>query len=172
MRPSIRSRWLCALLLGAAFQQAPADSGRLRSSKPAGPFLVTLFTMPEPLTPGPADFSVMVQDAASGQILSDAAVTLDLDTSDGKALHVEAGHAAATNKLLQAAEFSIPSTGVWHVHLDISQANRHAACETEIVVQPGSRTSLLVWIFALFPVAAIALFVLHQRQKSMQQRTH
>lgn len=169
MTKSLRSASLCALIACLTSQAAYADSGRLRFSKTAGPFQVTLFTTPEPLTPGPADFSVMVQDAATGQILSNAEVLLQLDQPGASSIHAQATHALATNKLLQAAEFSLPFAGSWHLHLDITQASAHAAIDTDIAVQPGSRNTLLIWLFALLPCFAVGLFVLHQRQKLSRQ---
>ncbi len=143
-----------------------ADGGRLRFSRPTGPFLVTLFTMPEPLTPGPSDFSVMIQDAKTGDILSDAAVTLQLTSSEGATINAVASHGIATNRLLQAAQFDIPSSGNWHIHLHVEQGTRTSSLDADIPVQPGSRKAVLAWIFALLPVLAVLLFIFHQRQKA------
>ena len=147
-----------------------ADGGRLRFSKPAGPFLVTLFTTPEPLTPGPADFSVMVQDAKSGDVLSDALVTLHLTSSQGGSISVAASHGIAVNRLLEAAQFNIPTSGTWTLHLDVQQGTQHSSLDSDIPVQPGSRKAALVWVFALLPVLALLLFILHQRQKAFLAR--
>ena len=158
------------LLLLCLSLTAFADGGRLRFSKPAGPFLVTLFTTPEPLTPGPADFSVMIQDAKTGDILSDAVVTLKLTPSAGATINVLASHGIATNRLLQAAQFDIPSSGNWHVHLNVTQGTQTSSVDEDIPVQPGSRKAALAWVFALLPLVAVLLFILHQRQKAFLER--
>ena len=147
-----------------------ADGGRLRFSNAAGPFLVTLFTTPEPLTPGPSDFSVMIQDAKTGDILSDAAVSLQLTSNQGATINAVASHGIATNRLLQAAQFDIPSSGNWHVHLDVTQGTQTSSLVEDISVQPGSRKAALAWVFALLPVLAVLLFILHQRQKAFLAR--
>ncbi len=170
MSKPLRSIWIYALVTGALLHLAHADGGRLRFSRNTGPFIVTLFTAPEPLTPGPVDFSVMVQDAATGEILPSASILLNLDSTNGRAISVSTNHKAATNKLLQAAEVILPTTGKWHVHLEVAKASRHAACDSEIVVQPGSRMFLQIWIFALLPVVATVLFVLHQRQRQLREQ--
>jgi hypothetical protein len=158
---------ICILLSLACCPIALADGGRLRFSKAAGPFLVTLFTTPEPLTPGPADFSVMVQDASSGSILSDAQVVLTLTPADASSppLIATATHGIATNRILQAAEFNLPKSGVWKLHLDIRDHTQSATIDTPIEIEKGSRKLPLIWIFATLPLLAILLFTLHQRQK-------
>ncbi len=154
------------LLLACTCYVVRADGGRLRFSKPAGPFLVTLFTMPEPLTPGPADFSVMVQDSATGHVLSDAAIQMHWTGPDGRVIEANALRGTAVNKLLSAANVSLPSSGTWHLEIDIQQGSRVGECGSTIIVEPGSRVAGLVWTFALLPVLACLLFVLNQRQKA------
>ena len=161
------SRLICvAVLFISLSATAFADGGRLRFSKPSGPFLVTLFTTPEPLTPGPSDFSVMIQDAKTGDILSDAAVTLQLTSAQGVTINAVATHGIATNRLLQAAQFNIPSSGNWHLHLDIQQGTKTSSVDADMPVQQGSRRAALVWTFTALPLLAILLFILHQRQKA------
>jgi hypothetical protein len=168
----MKRAFIVAVLIASCFNHAHADGGRLRFSSPAGPFLVTLFTTPEPLTPGPADFSVMVQDAKSGEILPDAQVTFDLVSRDdpAAALHAAATHGIATNRLLQAAELDLPRNGMWTLHLNIRQGDRSAALDAPIIVDRGSRKSKFVWIFVSLPILAIILFVFHQRQKMYLSR--
>jgi hypothetical protein len=151
--------FICACNVGRA------DGGRLRFSKPAGPFIVTLFTTPEPLTPGTADFSVMVQDRVGGQVISNADVELRWVSPDGRILSASAKRGAAVNQLLEAAEVNLPTAGVWRVAIEIRDGDRAATCDAEITVERGSRKTTLIWIFTLLPALAIALFVLHQRQK-------
>ncbi len=156
------------LLLVSLSISAFADGGRLRFSRTAGPFLVTLFTTPEPLTPGPADFSVMIQDAKTGDILPDAHVMLTLTPpgASSSRLVAIAAHGIATNRLLQAAELNLPSNQTtWLLHLDIRSGAQMAAIDAPIEIENSSRQLLLIWIFAILPLAAILLFVLHQRQK-------
>jgi hypothetical protein len=160
-------RFICvAVLFISLSATALADGGRLRFSKPSGPFLVTLFTTPEPLTPGPSDFSVMIQDAKTGDILSDAAVTLHLTSAHGAIINAVATHGIATNRLLQAAQFNLPSSGNWHLHLDIQQGAKTSSVDADIPVQQGSRKAVLVWTFTALPLLAMLLFILHQRQKA------
>ena len=83
---------------------ALADGGHLRFSQAAGPFQVTLFTTPEPLTPGPADFSVMVQDGTTNQVLQDADIEITLTGPDGRVVAAHARAGLATNRFAAGSE--------------------------------------------------------------------
>ena len=145
---------------------ALADGGHLRFSQAAGPFQVTLFTTPEPLTPGPADFSVMVQDGTTNQVLQDADIEITLTGPDGRVVAAHARAGLATNRLLQAANVVLPVVGAWHVSVVVKQGGRAGSCDGALAVGAGSRRSYLVWIFSLLPVFATMLFVLNQKQKA------
>ncbi len=57
------------LAMGAT--AAHGDGGTMLLHQDAGPFTITLFAAPQPLQVGTADFSVMVQDRSSGEVLLD-----------------------------------------------------------------------------------------------------
>ena len=57
-----------------------ADGGLLRTRQQAGPFIVSIFTAPEPLRAGPVDVSVLVQ-SSGGAVLSDAVVDILLESA-------------------------------------------------------------------------------------------
>src|SRR5262249_156491 len=73
---------LCVFLLSSCHLitvspgHARADGGTVRLSQRAGGYQVTVFTEPTPLRAGPVDVSVLVQDAATGQALPGAQVTV------------------------------------------------------------------------------------------------
>ena len=161
--------FILVMLSVFACSAAFADGGHLRFSQAAGPFQVTLFTAPEPLTPGPADFSVMVQDGTSNQVLQDADIEITLTGPDARVVVAQARAGLATNKLLQAANVTLPVVGAWHVSVQVKQGGRVGSCDGDVVVGAGSRKSSLVWIFSLLPVFATMLFVLNQKQKNKVQ---
>lgn len=165
-----------ALALLAAAAIAHADGGRLRLHQSAGPFIVTLFTTPDPLVAGPADFSIAVERAAnqgSGQsLIQDADVTLILtpaDNSSGRMV-LTTSHAAATSRFLQAANFSLPHAGPWLVTVIVHQGNDTGRCSGSFIVEPvtlaGNDLALQV---ALIPLA-ILLFALHRGRKRAYRR--
>jgi hypothetical protein len=83
----------------------------------------------------------------------------------GPTIEAHASSGVATNRLMQAAEVTLPVAGKWHVAIHVSEGTRVATCDTDVKVETGSRKSIFVWIFSLLPVLAGALFALNQRQK-------
>src|SRR5947209_860762 len=95
---------------------ARADGGAVRLCERASGYQIAVFTSPTPLRAGPVDVSVLVQDAATGECVPDARVTVRLTAPEGgRALEFPATTEAATNKLFRAAEFQLPEPGWWDV---------------------------------------------------------
>jgi hypothetical protein len=167
----MRTRFRLVLLIVAIIacvQSARADGGRLRFRQPAGPFIVTLFTTPDPLTQGHADFSVAVERAGQPGLVEDADVQLILTPANGHALALHASHAAATSKWLQAANFSIPARGLWQVTVVVRRGNQIGQCSGAIRVGAAGPRDL-TW--DVLPVPLVGLFLLlHQRRKHKYSR--
>jgi hypothetical protein len=176
MRPttlSLRSISRALLVLLAALvsaHTASADGGRLRFRQHAGPFIITLFTTPDPLTRGPADFSVAVEHAGTPGLIQDANVDLILTPADGHGspMRLHASHAQATTKWLQAANFSIPARGLWRVTVIVRSGNESGKCSAQIRVGPAG-TRNLTWDILPVPLAAL-VFVLHRNRKRKYRR--
>ena len=144
-----------------------ADGGRLQFRKPAGPFMVTLFTTPDPLTPGPADFSVVIEQPGIPGVVGDAKVTFVLTPVDGKgkAITLHATHAQATTRFLQAANFTLPRQGVWKIAIQVEDRGTVSACSSFFRVEPPNLiTDEAVWQIAVVPLLVL-LFLLHQWRK-------
>lgn len=155
--------WLL-LLIGVA-ATALADGGRVRMQQASSEFIVTLFTAPEPLTTGDADFSVLVQDRASQQVLLDASVELQLTGPSGEAQVITLTRGQASNKLLQAAAVHLSSTGNWTAKVKVGRGPEQAECSTGFVVAENHSRRVIVLVFLILPLLAIALFVVHQKQR-------
>src|SRR5262245_39241390 len=73
---------LCVLLLSPCHLvtlspcHARADGGTVRLSRRAGGYRITVFTDPTPLRASPVDVGVLVQDAATGEAVPGAQVTV------------------------------------------------------------------------------------------------
>lgn len=163
MKP--RAAALLALLLFACVQCARADGGRLRFREPAGPFIVTLFTTPDPLTQGSADFSVAVEQTGHSGLVEDADVKLILTPATGNTqpIVLQASHAQATSKWLQAANFRIPARGVWQVIVVVNRGAQTGQCSGIVSVGAAGPRDLL-WDVLPVPLVALLLLV-HQRRK-------
>jgi hypothetical protein len=170
-KPKVFALW-CLLSLS---QAALADGGRLSLHERAGPFTVTLFTTPDPLTQGSADFSVAVErpgDLGLDQgLVEDAKVTLILTPLDatrpgsGQRLVLAATHAAASSAFLQAANFTLPAPGLWNITIVVQQGRDLGECAGVIDVLPYRvATDGIAWQIALVPLAML-LFAVHQARK-------
>jgi hypothetical protein len=144
---------------------ACADGGRLRFREPAGPFVVTLFTTPDPLAKGRADFSVAVEQAGEPGLVEDAQVDLVLTRADGQgsAMVLHASHAAATSKWLQAANFSLPAAGLWRVTVQVRRGAEAGQCSGQVRVEAAGARD---WMWDVLPVPLAGLFFLvHANRK-------
>lgn len=168
MRTRVRAV-LLALIALTGVHAARADGGRLRFRQPAGPFIVTLFTTPDPLTVGPADFSVAVERAGQPGLVEDADVTLVLTSSaHNQPIVLHATHAGATSKWLQAANFRIPARGVWRVTVVVRRGKEAGQCSASAYIGRAA-TRDLIW--DVLPVPLVALFLLvHFRRKRRYNR--
>lgn len=139
---------------------AHADGGRLQLRQAAGPFVVSLFTMPESLAVGPADLSVMVEEQGGRSVLLDANVVVTLTPEDASSAPMIAylSHAHATNRFLQDAVLQLPRAGRWRAVIHVSETGREASVASELTVADYSARRGTEWFFAVLPVCAIALF--------------
>ncbi len=139
---------------------AHGDGGTVRLKETSRPFVITVFTAPEPLRAGPADVSVLVQER--GEPILDAEVSIALWSEASSVFTAEATHAQATNKLLYAAAIDLPAPGTWMLRVDVRHGSDNAELSTDLSVSPGAPPLHAIWIYLLVPPAAILLFALHQ----------
>jgi len=165
-------RLLVAVVLACAAAAAHADGGRLQMRQAAGPFVVSLFTTPESLAVGSADLSVMVEEQGSSSVLLDADVVVTLTPEDtgGAPVVAHLSHAHATNRLLEDAVVQLPRAGRWRAVIRVSDAGREASVTTDLTVAGYSARRGTVWLFALLPICAMALFVWVQVAKRRLRR--
>ncbi len=152
----MKSLLLVLLLCGVA----RADGGRLRMSRTAGPFVISVFTAPEPLRVGRADVSVLVQRQGSGEVLLGATVELRLQGPDGAQQTLPASHAVATNRLLQSALVELPAPGRWRLEITVD-GQPTVACD--LPVGPRSRLVADHWIPLALPPVCVFLFAWRAR---------
>ena len=163
---------LVGLVLGVGPSVAVADGGTVRYSGRQADRLVTVFTDPTPLRTGLVDVSVLVQDAKSGQALGDVPVVVSAEPIDHsqQPVAVTATAEAATNKLLRAARFDLPSPGGWHLEVDVDDSGRKATIDFDVEVAEGLPPWFELGLWIGWPLAAIGLFGVHQ--VLVHRRTH
>jgi hypothetical protein len=162
------ARALLRLALVPALLLAPssllrADGGAVRLSQRAGGYQIAVFTSPTPFRAGPVDVSVLVQDAATGECVPEARVTVRLTApGDGRVLEVPATTEAATNKLFRAAEFRLPEPGQWDVAVAVEGPHGPALVRFGVQADEPPPRWLDLWPWFGWPAAAVALFGVHR----------
>lgn len=140
-----------------------ADGGTVQMRKDAGPFLVTVFTSPVPLSAGPVDISILLQNLDGLSPVLDARVSVLLRREASRTeICAHATREQAHNKLLYAALVTLPESGKWHVSI----TTLHNASRTEIsgeidVTQSHVIAGSYSGYIALPPVM-IAVFVIRE----------
>lgn len=96
---------------------------------------VTVFASAEPLTTGPNDFAVLVQDAASSQPVLDGNIEMSaraISRIDGE---IDGARDAATNKFLEAATLNFPSPGLWDVKAVVRRGGGEFVLDSTVAVK-------------------------------------
>ena len=148
-------------LLGKVSPVRGHHSGVVQLMKQAGPFIVTVFTEPTPLTAGPVEISVMVQDRDSQRPVLDAQVKVLLQQRGGDALPIsaEANRENGANRLMYTALLDLPNPGIRELHVTVQHGAVSFSVAGEVTVEPD-RTAPLSYL-ALLPLA-IGLVGLHR----------
>jgi hypothetical protein len=141
-----------------------ADGGTIRLSDQQGSYRITVFTAPTPLRAGPVDLSVLIQEAATGELASEVLVTIKAERrgSPGVTLHHPATKEAATNKLYYAANFDLPEPGWYSLEVSIDGALGEALVRFELEAAQAVPPWLTMWPWVGWPVLMIGLFAVHQ----------
>lgn len=150
--------WALLLLLSAG--EARADGGRMVYSGKTNGYRISVFVAPTPLRPGPADVSVLVQDAVTGDIVPDAVVWVLV--AGGEQQRRRTSRQEATNKLYQATTVTFPTAGHWGVQIDVEGPLDEGACRFEIEVAPPLPRWQELGGWLLWPIFAVALFTLRE----------
>jgi hypothetical protein len=163
--PGVAALVALILLLTAALVPRPAwgDGGTLRVMEPSGPFVVGVFSTPEPLRVAPADLSVLVLERTGGNPVLDAAVWLEVRPpagADAGPQRLEATRGQATNKLLYAAPFLPGTPGDWALHVTVTRGVESAEVGCTLPVASDQAGLAGIWPYLAIPPVAIALYAL------------
>ena len=136
-----------------------------------GDYRISVFTSPDPLRAGPIDISVLLQDAETGNAITNAQINVSLIPSSGRGgtIHAVATNDAATNKLLSAALVELPEPGLWDVEIACLAEHGPAQVQFTIDAAPRSAGWLNVWPWFSWPAAVVMLFGIHRRLVSQRK---
>ncbi len=161
MRSLVRSGISGWLLLPLWCATVAADGGLMLLSGKRGGYQITVFTAPTPFRAGPVDVSVLVQDASTGNPVTQVQVKVRMTKSGRPALVYPATSEAATNKLLHAAQFVLPEPGAWNLEVQVRGSQGLAVLAGDVqAVKPLARWQE-IWTWFGWPALAIVIFCLH-----------
>jgi hypothetical protein len=155
---------LTLLILACLWQStAFADGGAVQLRSEAGGLAITVFTTPAPLTAGPIDVSLLLQDRDSLKPVLDADVSLLLRSrSTNCEIRATASHGQATNKLLYAAPLMLTESGAWQIAVSVLRNGKRAEIGGTIEVLPAPQMAASYWGYVAFPPLAIVGFAVRE----------
>ena len=141
-----------------------ADGGAVQLRKEAGPFVITVFTAPAPLSAGPVDISLLLQNRNGLEPVLDANVSLLLrENASGSEISARPTREQAQNKLLYAAPVTFTESGKWQLDITILRNGERARATGTIDVAPAPEMAASRWSYIAFPPLMIAAFVVRER---------
>src|SRR6266853_1690135 len=134
------------LLLAVILAQANvfADGGTVQLRKQVGEMVITVFTTPAPLSAGPVDISLLLQNRNGLEPVLDANVSLLLRSdASGAEIQARPTREQAQNKLLYAAPVTLVDPGNWQVTVTILRNGErtHATGAIDIAPTPVMEAS-------------------------------
>jgi hypothetical protein len=147
-----------------------ADGGTVQLRQEAGDLVITVFASPGPLSVGPVDISLLLQNRDGLEPVLDAKVSLVLREDDSTLeLQAQPTREQARNKLLYAAPVTLSNPGKWHIAVRVLEngTETDAAGILEVAAAPDKAASYAGYI--AFPPVMIGLFIVRQwliRQRS------
>ena len=144
------------------------DDVALRVSQLSGPFIVSVFALPGDLDAGRSQFSVLVQDRDTLQVMQDADVELQATQAGApqSMATVRASSDDSENKLLQAADVELPSAGEWTLQIRVAHDGQDSGLALPLrVVNPEAGVTIQWWYVVFVVFAGILGFTYWRRHR-------
>jgi len=152
------------VVLISARATAFADGGAVQLRKQAGSLLITVFTSPAPLSAGPVDVSLLLQNRNGLEPVLDADVSLLLRApASNEGTRVRPTRQEAQNKLLYAAPVMFTEPGKWCLAITVLRNGERSDVSGTIVVAPAQKMASSYWSYIAFPPLMIAAYVVRER---------
>ena len=154
------------LLVVMIFAQATvfADGGTVQLRQEAGALVITVFTSPAPLSAGPVDISLLLQNRNGLEPVLDAEVSLLLRADAlSSEVRAHATRAQAQNKLLYAVPVMLAKSGKWQVVITILRKGERTDATGTIYVAAGPEMAASHWSYIAFTPLMIVIFVVRER---------
>src|SRR5215475_9097713 len=144
------SLW-CMFLLLSLVRSIRADGGVVLCQRTGAPFNVTVFLAEVPLRPGPADLSVLLEQADGHSPILDAQVFIELEHEGGMIIRAAATRTQARNKLLYCSLIDVPLSGQWKMRVHVIHGNNDAEVLSDLVVAAPQPLLLSCWKLTAAP---------------------
>jgi hypothetical protein len=153
----MKSALLLSLLILAQVT-ASADGGALRFRKEAGGLVITVFASPSPLSVGPADISVLLQNRDGLAPVLDANVELILrDDASGIEFQAHPTRAQEPNSLLYSALVMFSKPGKWQIAVSAERNRKESFAAGILEVTPAQDRKVSYAGISALPPVMIAL---------------
>ena len=149
-----------------------ADGGNVLWQRTMGSITVTAFTTQNPLRPGPADISFLVENNEQSGPLLDAQVFVTFQSETGVTMRTEATHAQARNKLLYCTLIDLPKPGHWKMTLVVVHAAERIEFVSDLAVSAPQSPLIANWKLMAFPFTIAILFLFQQGLAWKRDATH
>jgi hypothetical protein len=156
---------LSILVLAIAAQAtAWADGGTVQLRRDTGDIAITVFTSPSPLSVGPVDISVLLQNRNGLEPVLDAEVFVFLrENASGVEFQAHPTREQARNKLLYAAPIMFSQPGQWRISIRVMRNGKQTEAAGILEVAPAHNQAISYAGYVAFPPIMIALFVVRER---------
>jgi len=149
---------LVALAIGALANDTGAHGGRVQLAKvPAGPYLLSVWTLPDPARVGSLDVSLAVMEPRTERALLDTSARLTAApvARSGAMLARELERGGGGNPILYHALLEVPTAGPWQVTVSVQGPAGTGQVAFDLAVEPAPSR-----LWALGPGVAVGLALL------------
>jgi len=154
---------LLPVVITLAQATAFADGGTVQLRKEAGALVITVFGSPAPLSAGPVDISLLVQNRNGLEPVLDANVSLLLRAdASGTEIQARPTREQAQNKLLYAAPVTLAESGKWQLAITILRNGERTEATGAIDVSSAPEMAASYWSYIAFPPLVIVVFVVRE----------
>lgn len=161
------------VIILAALVRMPvfADGGAVQLRGVTEGLAVTLFAAPVPLSTGPADLSVLLQNRDSLEPVLDAEVSVVMRAvRSGSELQVQATRDHAQNKLLYAAPLTLGESGKWRMQVTILRLGVKSEIAGIVEVNPNRQKLTSYWGYVAFPPVTVLFFAVREQMLRHRSR--
>jgi len=153
---------IAIVILGQA--TALADGGTVQLRQEVSGLVITVFTSPAPLSVGPVDISLLLQNRNGLEPVLDANVSLAFRADDSETeFWARPTREQARNKLLYAAPVMFSKPGKWQITVTVARNGQETRAVGILEVAPAPHGTVSYAGYLAFPPLMIALFVVRER---------